>query len=166
MIEYQHMDTREILNMDINTTLLSQQPFLKGIAREQLDLLSDNAMVVEFPVGKMIFNEGLAANRFYIILKGEVALESAPTKKGGKPTLIQTIKSGDVLGWSWLFPPYLWNFDARAVKPTRAIILFAANLRKQCDNDPRLGFELMKRVSKVMVTRLQATRQQLLKAKK
>jgi len=152
--------------MEIDTTLLAKQPFLKGFPKEQLDMLAENAMVVEFPVGKYIFNEGLAANRFYIILKGEVALESAPVKKGGPPALIQTIKTGDVLGWSWLFPPYQWNFDARAVKPTTAIILFAAALRKNCEADPRLGYELMKRVSKVVVTRLQATRQQLLKAKR
>jgi len=79
---------------------------------------------------------------------------------------IQTIASGDVLGWSWLFPPYKWNFDARAVKPTKAIIFFAVNLRRQCENDPKLGLELMTRVAKVVITRLQATRQQLLKQKK
>jgi CRP-like cAMP-binding protein len=118
-------------------------------------------MEIEFPAGKMIFNEGLVANRFYIILEGEVALESAVGKEGGQ--LIQTIKAGDVLGWSWLFPPYKWNFDARAIKPTKAIIFFATTLRELCESNPALGYEVMKRVTKVVIKRLQSTRLQLLK---
>jgi len=152
--------------MKIDSTLLAAQPFLKGLARPQLEMLSNNAMEVEFPAGKLIFSEGLPANRFYVILKGEVALESATGKKDAAPRLIQTIKSGDVIGWSWLFPPYKWNFDARAVKPTKAIIFFAATLRKQCEADPRLGYEVMRRVSKVVINRLQATRWQFLKHQK
>ncbi len=152
--------------MKIDSTVLAAQPFLKGLSKPQLEMLSNNAMEVEFPAGKMIFTEGLAANRFYVILKGEVALESTAGKKGAPASLIQTIKAGDVIGWSWLFPPYKWNFDARAVKPTTAIIFFAATLRKQCETDPRLGFEVMKRVSKVVIKRLQATRLQLLQRKK
>ena len=152
--------------MKIDTTILAAQPFLKGLSKQQLEMMSNNAMEVEFPVGKMIFNEGLPAHRFYVILKGEVALESSGGKKYGKPDLIQTIKTGDVMGWSWLFPPYLWNFDARAVKPTKAIIFFATTLREQCEKDPRLGYELMKRVAKVVINRLQATRLQALKTKK
>ncbi len=151
--------------MKIDSTVLAAQPFLKGLSKPQLEMLSNHAMEVAFPAGKMIFTEGLAANRFYVILKGEVALESAAPKKGAPASLIQTIKSGDVIGWSWLYPPYKWNFDARAVKPTTAIIFFAATLRKQCEADPRLGFEVLKRVSKVVIKRLQATRLQLLQQK-
>jgi CRP-like cAMP-binding protein len=149
--------------MKIDTTLLAAQPFLKGLSKVQLEVLSCNAMEIEFPAGRMVFKEGLAANRFYIILEGEVALESAAAKKGDCAKLIQTIKTGDVLGWSWLFPPYKWNFDARAVKPTKAIIFFATTLRELCEKDHALGYELMKRVTKVVITRLQSTRLQLLK---
>jgi len=148
--------------MKIETTLLATQPFLRGFTQPQLDLLAQNALMVEFLAGRMIFNEGLAANRFYIILEGEVALESATGKK--EPRLIQTIGAGDVLGWSWLFPPYHWNFDARAVQPTKAIIFFASTLREICDSDHDLGYAMMKRVAEVVITRLQSTRTQLLKA--
>ncbi len=147
--------------MKIDTALLAAQPFLKGFSRQQLEVLSNNAMEVEFPADKIIFSEGLAANRFYIILEGEVALESATGKKSRR--LIQTIKAGDVLGWSWLFAPYKWNFDARAVKPTKAIIFFATTLRELCERDRAIGYEWMKRVSKVVIKRLQATRLQSLK---
>ena len=151
--------------MNIDATVLAAQPFLKGFGRPQLELMSNNAMTVEFPAGKIIFTEGEPANRFYVLLKGEVSLESAPAKAGGRPKPIQTIKAGDVLGWSWLFPPYKWSFDARAVKPTTAIIFLATNLRKQCETNPAVGYELMKRVAKVVITRLQATRRQLLAGK-
>jgi CRP/FNR family transcriptional regulator, cyclic AMP receptor protein len=150
--------------MKIDTALLAEQPFLKGLSKQQLDMLASNAMEVEFPAERMIFEEGLAANRFYIILEGEVALESATGKSDRQ--MIQTIKAGDVLGWSWLFPPYQWHFDARAVKPTKAIIFFATTLRELCEKDPRLGYELMKRASKVVIKRLQSTRLQLLNREK
>jgi CRP-like cAMP-binding protein len=152
--------------MKIDTTLLTKQSFFKGLTKPQLELLSVNAMEVAFPAGKIIFNEGEKANHFYVILKGEVSLESAAKKKGGRPTHIQTIKAGDVLGWSWLMAPYKWRFDARAVKPTNAIIFFGTNLREQCESDPRLGYELMKRVTKVVITRLQASRHQSLQGQK
>jgi CRP-like cAMP-binding protein len=152
--------------MKIDIKLLAAQPFLKGLSKSQLEVLSNNAMEVEFKTGKMIFDEGLAANRFYIILDGEVALESVADKKAGRPELIQTIGAGDVLGWSWLFPPYKWNFDARAVRPTKAIIFFASTLRELCENDHALGYELMKRVTQVVINRLQSTRRRLLKRDK
>ena len=147
--------------MKIDTTLLATQPFLRGLSQPQLEVLANNAMLVEFPEGRLIFEEGLDAHRFYILLEGSVALES--TKPNGGTHHVQTMKAGDVLGWSWLFPPYKWNFNARAVEPTKAIIFFAQTLRELCDRDPRLGYELMKRVSQVVIARLQSTRLQLLK---
>jgi CRP-like cAMP-binding protein len=149
--------------MKIDAALLAAQPFLKGLPKHQLEVLANNAMEVEFTAGKMVFNEGLPANRFYILLEGEVALEAAAKTKGAPPDLIQTIKAGEVMGWSWLFPPYEWHFDARALKPTRAIIFFATTLRELCESDPSLGYQLLKRVTKVVIKRLQSTRLQLLR---
>lgn len=148
--------------MKIDTALLAAQPFLKGLTRSQLEMLSKNALEVQFLAGRIIFKEGLPANRFYLILQGEVALESAAGNRRHAPDLIQTIKAGEVLGWSWLFPPYQWNFDARAVKPTTAIIFVATNLRRHCADDPGLGREFLRRVSQVVIQRLQATRRRLL----
>jgi len=147
--------------MKINTTLLAAQPFLKGLSQAQLAVLADNAMMVEFPVGRLIFEEGLDAHRFYVILEGSVALETA--NGSVESDLISTISAGDVLGWSWLFPPYKWNFNARAVTPTKAIIFFAPTLRELCERDHDLGYELLKRVSQVVIARLQSTRLQSLK---
>ena len=83
---------------------------------------------------------------------------------GHSQIVIQTIGAGDALGWSWLFEPFTWHFDAWADEPTRALFFHAAQLREQCEEDPKLGYELMKRISRVVIHRLQATRLKLLNA--
>jgi CRP-like cAMP-binding protein len=150
--------------MKIDAPLLAAQPFLKGLSKSQLEVLANNAMLVEFLPGRLIFEEGLEAHRFYLILEGTIALESSNANGGSD--LVQTIKAGDVLGWSWLFPPYLWNFDARAVEPTKAIIFFAPTLRELCESDHHLGYEMLKRVAQVVISRLQSSRVQALKRAK
>ena len=125
-----------------------------------IPVLADSAMQVTFKPGDFVLREGEPANRFYLIQKGKVALES--NKLGFEPVLIQTIGDGDVLGWSWLFPPYHWHFDARAVEPTKAIFFYGTRLLQECEEDHELGYELMKRMANVMLQRLQATRRQLL----
>ena len=76
----------------------------------------------------------------------------------------ETIGDDDVLGWSWLFPPYYWHFDARATKPTRAIFFYGTWLRESCERDHDFGYEMLKRMSAVIINRLQATRKKLAEA--
>lgn len=118
-------------------------------------------MLVRYKPGEIIFREGDPANRFYLIHNGKVALESYAQDRGMKQ--ITTVGAGEVLGWSWLFPPYYWHFDARAVEPTEAIFFYATPLREECESDHELGYELMKRTALVMMRRLEATRRQMLK---
>jgi CRP/FNR family transcriptional regulator, cyclic AMP receptor protein len=143
---------------------ITAHPFLKGLSSQHLNVLSDSAMLMEFKQGEIIFREGDIANRFYLIESGEVALETAD--KDAEPKCIQTIGAGDVLGWSWLFPPYYWHFDARAVKPTKAIFFYGTRLREKCEEDHDLGYELMKRMAGIVINRLQATRKQLLELRR
>lgn len=142
--------------------LVSQHPFLTGMSAHQLGILSDCALQSHFEAGQLIFREGDPADRFYLIIRGKVALESQ-TNRGR--TLIQTIGAGDVLGWSWLFPPYFWHFDARALEPVDAIFIYGTRLREECESDHDLGYELTRRMAQVMLQRLHATRQQLLQFK-
>jgi CRP/FNR family cyclic AMP-dependent transcriptional regulator len=148
--------------MQIPASILGQQPFFKGLSGQQLDLLYSYSMPVQFPAGKIIFREGQLANRFYLILEGKVALESSMREKGGKPRLVQTLGAGNVLGWSWLFSPYFWHFDARAVKATNAIFIYGTPIRELCETDHDLGYELMKRAAEIVIGRLQAARRRLL----
>jgi len=142
--------------------LIMSHPFFKDFDPHQQRLLADCAMEKTFEAGEVIFREGDPANRFYLILDGKVALESYVLDRGRVE--IQTIEAGDVLGWSWLLPPYYWQFDARAVVETRAIFFYATPLRDEAENDHELGYELFKRVSQVMLKRLQATRRRLLES--
>ena len=135
-------------------------PFLAGMNRTQLALLTDCAVARHFNTGKTILREGEFANGFYLIETGKVALESEAGF--GDSILVQTIGAGDLLGWSWMFPPYVWQFTARAVESTAALFFYAAILREYCERDHSLGYELLKRISAVMVRRLQAAHDQML----
>ena len=141
-------------------SVIAGHPFLCGLKPEYLRLLADSSMRVRYGAGEFIFREGDPANRFYLIEQGRVSLESPRRDATAVP--IQVIGPGDVLGWSWLFPPYYWQFDARAVEPTTAIFLYGTRLREQCDQNQGFGFEMMKRMTQVVIHRLQATRKQLL----
>jgi CRP/FNR family transcriptional regulator, cyclic AMP receptor protein len=113
-----------------------------------------------FRAGETIFREGDPADTFWVLRHGRVALELHTPNRGS--LTVETLDPGDALGWSWLFPPYRWHFDARALEDVRAIAVDGACLRGKCDADPALGYELMRRFSQVMVERLQATRVRLL----
>jgi CRP/FNR family cyclic AMP-dependent transcriptional regulator len=149
---------REKLEADV-----AAHPYLIGISPHHVRLLADCAMRAQFTAGYVIFRKGETANRFYLIESGKVALESSA---GDQVVTIGEVGAGDLLGWSWIFPPYLWHFDARAVEPTTAIFLYGTILREYCEADPALGYELFKRMSEVMMRRLQAAREKLSEAMK
>jgi len=140
--------------------ILAEHPFLKGLKQEHLELLTGCASNIRFDAGAFVFRQGQEANHFYILRDGKVAVELFAPQKGA--VAIDTYGEGDVLGWSWLIPPYHWRFDARAIEPTRAIALDAKCMRTKCENDHDLGYELMKRFAKIIEQRLDATRWQLL----
>ncbi len=139
---------------------LAESPFLKGMKKKHLKVLVGCASNVKFEAGEFILREGQAANACYLIRQGKVALEVAAPQRG--PITIQTIGEGEVLGWSWLVRPFHWHFDARAVELTRAIALDGECLRKKCEKDNILGYDILKRFMEVMVERLMAARFQRL----
>ena len=139
---------------------LAEHPFLKGLDPRHLNIIVGCASNVRFDAEQYILREGEEATNFYIIHHGKVALEIFTSDRG--PITIQTIGEGDVLGWSWLIPPYQWHYDARAIEPTSAIALDAKCLRIKCEEDHDLGYELLKRFTRVITQRLEATRLQLL----
>jgi CRP/FNR family cyclic AMP-dependent transcriptional regulator len=141
-------------------TRVALHPFLAGMNRNDLALLADCAMIVRFAPGQTIFREGENANRFYLIESGRVAVESDGAHAGAAD--IETVHAGELLGWSWMFPPYAWHFSARALAPTVAIFFYGTILREYCERNHSLGYELFKRMSAVMVKRLQAARKKTL----
>jgi CRP/FNR family transcriptional regulator, cyclic AMP receptor protein len=155
----QHPPDNKTSPMQATTATLGRQPFFKGLTSAQLAVLAENSMQVEFPAGEHLFREGDPANRFYLIEEGIVVLESR--KRDQPSVLIQTLGAGDELGWSWLFPPYYWHYDARALRASKAIFFYGTRLREQCDQDHDFGYELMKRTAEIVIQQLQATRSQL-----
>jgi CRP-like cAMP-binding protein len=139
---------------------LAEHPFLKGMESRHIELLMGCASNVRFDEGDYVFHEGDEANQFYFIRHGRLALEVFRPHKGG--IVVQTLGEGSVLGWSWLVAPHLRHFDCRAMELTRAIALDGACLRRKCEEDHELGYEIMRRFVHLMEDELLALRIQLL----
>ncbi len=140
--------------------ILIQHPFVEGLPSEHIQLILGCAKNVVFEPGKYLFKENEEANSFYIIRSGKVALEIYSPEVGS--IIIQTLGDGEIIGWSWMVPPYQWRFDARAIELTRVIELDGTCLRNKCETDPSLGYEIMKRLANVFEQRINAMRIQLL----
>jgi CRP-like cAMP-binding protein len=153
------MKTESVTESEPLATRVALHPSLAGMSRTHLALLIDCAIPAHFEKGETILREGDIANRFYLIESGKVVLES--DEDFGEPVVVDTIGPGDLLGWSWMFPPYVWRFTARAAEPTDAIFFYGTILREYCERDPSLGYELLKRMSPVMLRRLQAARKKM-----
>jgi CRP/FNR family cyclic AMP-dependent transcriptional regulator len=142
------------------TDLIAEHPFFKGLDQGVVTLATGCARNVHFSADEYLFREAAPADHFYLVRSGRVALEfSAP---GRQPMVLDTASPGDVVGWSWLVPPYRWFCDGRAVEPTSAVALDGACLRDKCDSDPATGYLLLGRVAHVMYERMQSTRLRLL----
>jgi CRP/FNR family transcriptional regulator, cyclic AMP receptor protein len=146
--------------MQIIEPLLAGHPFFKGLNPEHLKLIVGCSSNKVFAPDEFLFREGEEANTFFIIRSGRVKVETFSPKCG--PITIQTEGDGEILGWSWLVPPYRWRFDAKAAEQTRVIAIDGKCLREKCESDHNLGYELMKRFALIIAERLEATRLQLL----
>jgi CRP/FNR family cyclic AMP-dependent transcriptional regulator len=141
-------------------SILADHPFFQGMLPAHMQLIAGCATLARFSAGERVFSSGESAEHFYLVRHGMVALEINVPGRGYIP--IQTLGEGEILGWSWLFPPYRWHFDARALDLMRVCAFNGKCLREKCEQDHDLGYELMKRFAQVMAQRLQATRLQLL----
>lgn len=140
--------------------VLADAPFFEGIGRSELQLLAGCAGNVHFHADEVLFREGDAADLFYVIRHGTIGIETFVPTRGA--VTIETVDAGEVIGWSWLFPPYRWHFDCRALTPVRATAFDGACLRQKCDADPALGYALMGRFAQLLIERMQWTRLRLL----
>jgi CRP/FNR family cyclic AMP-dependent transcriptional regulator len=146
--------------METLDALLSRHPFFAGLKPEYLALIAGCARNVHFAQGAYLAHEADTADRFFAIRGGRIAIETHVPPRG--VLTLQTLGEGEILGWSWLFPPYVWQFDARALDDVRATAFDGACLRTKCDADPALGYDLMKRLARLVSERLEGARRQLL----
>jgi CRP-like cAMP-binding protein len=139
---------------------MARHPLFTDFSRAHLDAIMDTASEVRAHHGQTLFREGDPATRFYLICEGAVVLEAFNLQHGA--ISVQTLGAGDVFGWSVLVPPYRWRLDARATTDARLIALDGPGLRERCEENPDLGYELLKRLAMLLDQRLQAVRRQLL----
>jgi CRP/FNR family transcriptional regulator, cyclic AMP receptor protein len=140
--------------------LIASASVFAGLSSPHLELIAGCGANERFAAGGRLFREGTPAERFFLIRKGAVALEIEAPGRGA--LVIETLHDGDVVGWSWLFEPHRWEFDARATVPTATVGFDGACLRGKCEEDHELGYQLMSRFAALLIERLQATRLQLL----
>ena len=146
--------------METLERILAQHQFFTDLGPEYLQLVTGCASNVRVEQDAFIFREGEEANQFYLIREGRVALQVFSPDRGH--ITVETLGEGDILGWSWLIPPYNWHFDAKALDLTRAIALDGKCLRRKCEEDHHLGYEILKRFAHIIEQRLESTRLQLL----
>lgn len=144
-------------NISLN---LAEHAFLKGLHPWYLEQLERYARFVSYSEGEIIFRENEEADNFYLLAKGNVVLELLSPRFG--EVIVQNLSGGDIFGWSWMIHPYRWRFTARAVDDAIVIALNGRYLRSKCEEDHDLGYELMKRLSSTVISRLHDTRLQLI----
>lgn len=146
--------------IEVTTSALGAHPFLRGVPPGYLEALAAAASDVRFPAGHRIFEEGRFAGRFWLIQSGRVALDmSVP---GDGRVVVDRVGMGELLGCSWLFPPYRWAFGAFCASPVEAFEFEASAVRARFAADPVFGYELTRRLVPVLAGRLQATRGRLI----
>jgi len=146
--------------IEVNAAALAAHPFLHGMPRDQLGVLAEAARDVSFPARYRLFEDGGNATRFWLVQSGHVSLDLHIPGEG--PVVIETIGMGELLGLSWLFPPYKWAFGAVAATAVGAFEFDAPAVRELCAAHCELSYEFNQRVTRVMAKRLQATRVRLI----
>jgi CRP-like cAMP-binding protein len=138
---------------------LPSHPFFAGLNDEAIALVTGCAVNAHFRPGQYLFREGEPADTFYVVRSGRVAIQ---TRLPTEAAMLDTARAGDIVGWSWLVPPFRWTFDAVATEETSVVSIDGACLRGKCEADPALGYALLQRVVQVMSTRLHSARVRLL----
>ncbi|MCX4530569.1 Crp/Fnr family transcriptional regulator [Streptomyces sp. NPDC002596] len=135
-------------------------PTIRSLGTKHRDRLMQFTREVSFPEGTRIFEEGQRADHFWIVRTGTVSLDFRMPK--GPPAVIESLGHGELIGWSWLFSPYVWQLGAEAMTHVRAYELDAAQVRHACDLDPELAAAVALWVGRVIAHRLQSARARLL----
>ncbi|MCH8176865.1 MAG: cyclic nucleotide-binding domain-containing protein [Proteobacteria bacterium] len=139
---------------------LSNHAFFNGLDGSFLKFLSNSATVLRIKKGDVLFHHGEHADKFYLLRTGQVSVQ-VPALVG--PTLeMQALGEDQILGWSWLIPPYRWSFQARAVENSDLLQFDGSVILARCEEDPKFGYELFKRFAALMSERLDAARQKMM----
>lgn len=125
--------------------------------------LTELGIEARFQAGDLIFRPHDESGQFYFVRSGSVAIEQPGTDRAVR---IQTLHAGDFLGWSALLGEGTRHFQARALRGTVLLTFDGSLIRRTCEDDPRFGCALMKRLLFVATERLDATRNQIVEMQK
>ncbi|MFI2635978.1 Crp/Fnr family transcriptional regulator [Streptomyces collinus] len=131
-----------------------------GLTAGHRERLMRVAREVSFDTGTRLFEEGRHADRFWIVRTGTVVLDLHVP--GRRAAVIESLGHGELVGWSWHFPPYVWQLGAEAMSPVRAHEFDAEAVRAMCARDPEFGRAIADWVGRVVAHRLHASRVRLL----
>src|SRR5271166_3327859 len=134
--------------IEVTAEALAAHPFLHGISRDHLAVLAEAASDVTFPAKQRLFEDGGSASRFWLLQSGHVDLDLHVPGQGRMK--IETIGMGELLGWSWLFPPYKWAFGAVAASSVEAFEFDGRAVRACWASDPVLRYEVTRRLAHVV----------------
>jgi CRP-like cAMP-binding protein len=146
---------------DFTAESLPDHPLFVGLTVPFRQILAESAIRADFEAGDKVVEAGEPANGFYLVIRGTVDLESPQYQRA---TRVQTIVAGDILGWSWLFPPYYWHFNAIAREPVQTIFFYGSRLHRQCDLNHDFGYALVKGMSQLLLGHLAADRERWIEA--
>jgi CRP-like cAMP-binding protein len=139
---------------------LSAHAFFSGLDDSFMKFLTSSVKAIQIKEGHVLFQQGKPANKFYLVRNGKISVQ-VPALMG--PTLeLQTLGEDQILGWSWLIPPYRWNFHARALEDSEVLEFDGSAILARCEEDPKFGYELFKRFAALMSERLDAARQKMM----
>lgn len=141
----------------------ASHPFFQKMPSEYIPFIAENAKIQTFQKGERIFEKGYVASQFYLLLSGQVVLET-PYIPGDGLLVVRTVGAGEPMGWSWFFPPYEWHFAARAAETSEIVVMDGVALRRLADEHPDFGYWLSRRIGAVLLERLEDTRMRLLEA--
>jgi CRP/FNR family transcriptional regulator, cyclic AMP receptor protein len=148
------------MNRQTNLDYLSNHVFFSGLSGETLQFLNECSSTHDIKKEQILFLQGETADTFFVVLSGHISIQ-IPAIMG--PCLeIQVLGQDQVLGWSWLISPYKWSFQAKAVDDSKLLMFDGKVILKRCEQDPKFGYELLKKFAELMSVRLDAARKKMM----
>ena len=144
--------------MNENVQFLKEHPVFHRLSEVYLHQLAEHMEVISLDAGDILFEEGEAAEHFYIDMEGTIDLFAT---LGDEEQWVQMIDVGEVIGWSWLVPPYQWAFTAKTRDGAMLMKFDASAIREMCERDPAFGYGTMKQICSLMLDRLHTVRSQM-----